>query len=201
MKEAFFALVDQLPSAGEAERRGIEESIWQQFGVERAVLALDMSHFSLTVRRSGILGYLGLIRRMQALTAPIVGQCGGTVVEFHADNVMAVFPDASGAVEAAIRINRALVAHAGADGAPLIAVGIGIDFGRFLFVNGAHCFGDPVNVAFKLGEDLARPGEILLTETAKKHLGTPLPHAVTEQSASVSGLECLTYSVHYQEPT
>jgi adenylate cyclase len=198
MKTLFLGLVDKLPLAEAAERAAIEASIWEQFGVERAVMALDMSHFSLTVRRSGILSYLGLIRRMQALTAPIIERFEGVVVEFHADNVMAVFPDAAHAVHASIEINRALAEQAGADGVPLISVGIGIDHGRFLFVAGQNCYGDPVNVAFKLGEDLARPGEILLTEGARSRLGAGFAHPVTEQPASVSGLEFMTYSINYQ---
>lgn len=200
MKEAFFALVDQLPSADAARRKALEASIWEQFGVERAVMALDMSHFSLSVRRDGILSYLGLIRRMQALTAPIIERCRGVVVEFHADNVMAVFPDVAEAVEASLAINTACDAQLGANGAPLIEVGIGIDHGRFLFVAGCHCYGDTVNTAFKLGEDLARPGEILLSEGATKRLATSFPHGLEEQRFSLSGLDLVTYNIQHRNP-
>jgi len=55
VKAEFNALVERLAGAGADEKRAIEATIWERFGVERAVMALDMSHFSLTVRRSGIL--------------------------------------------------------------------------------------------------------------------------------------------------
>jgi adenylate cyclase len=46
---AFFALVDRLSTAGADERTRLEAEIWDRFGVEKALLALDMSHFSLSV--------------------------------------------------------------------------------------------------------------------------------------------------------
>jgi len=197
MSERFFGLIDRLNDVPAAERGRIEEEIWEEFGVERAVLALDMSHFSLSVRRSGILGYLGLIRRMQVVTRPIVQAHHGSLVEFHADNLMAVFPDVPEAAEAAIAMNRALGAEIHPDGAPLIEVGIGIDHGRFLFVEGCRCFGDTINTAFKLGEDLAQAGEILLTANARARLGAAFPYPLAEQKFSISGLELPAFNIQH----
>jgi adenylate cyclase len=42
---------------------------------------------------------------------------------------------------------------------------IGIGFGRVLLLSN-DLFGDEVNVAYKLGEDVARSGEILVSEAA-----------------------------------
>ena len=47
-----------------------------------------------------------------------------------------------------------------------IRVSCGIDFGRFLLVKEGEFFGDVVNKASKLGEDISGPGEILVTEEA-----------------------------------
>lgn len=197
MKAEFNALVERLAGAGEDEKRAIEAAIWERFGVERAVMALDMSHFSLTVRRSGILTYLGLIRRMQVFTRPIVERHGGIVVEFHADNLMAVFPDVDEAVEAGVDINRALAHDLNGEGKPSISVAIGIDYGRFLFVANEHCYGDTVNVAFKLGEDIARSGEILITDGARARLRPGFLHDLTLQPVTISGLELSTHNVRY----
>jgi class 3 adenylate cyclase len=200
MRDEFFALIDRLPNVAEADRAALEAEIWERFGVERAVMALDMSHFSLTVRRSGILSYLGLIRRMQVVTKPIVEAHQGALVEFHADNLMAVFPDVPQAVDAGIAMNRAFELQVKPDGAQMIEVAIGIDFGRFLFVDGCRCFGDTVNTAFKLGEDLARAGEILLTPGARDRLGAGFPYPFSEQQFSISGLELRTYNVQHRNP-
>jgi len=188
--QAFLALVDRLNAAGAGERPGIEAEIWERFGVERALLALDMSQFSLSVRRSGILPYLGLIRRMQAVTAPIVARHGGTVIKYLADNMIASFPTADEAAGAALAINRAIV-----EGEERFTVAMGIDYGRFLLVDEADCYGDPVNVACKLGEDVAESGEVLLTAAARACLDPSFPHALRETTVSVSGIEVHVFAV------
>ncbi len=186
----FFALIDRMAGAPDAERPGLEAGIWSAFGVEQAVLSLDMSQFSLSVRRGGILPYLALIRRMHRLTRPIVERHRGQVVKFVADNLIAAFASTGDALEAAVAIQLAVPT----DGPGTFAASIGIDHGRFLLVPGEECYGDTVNVACKLGEDLARPGEILLTAAARERLGT-CPYSLSEQLASVTGLELRTYSV------
>jgi adenylate cyclase len=190
--QSFFALIDQLNACSGAERARAEAAVWQRFGVEKAILALDMSQFSLSVRRDGILPYLGSIRCMHNVTEPIVRASGGQVVKYLADNLMAVFDGADAAVDAAVRINRAL-----ADAQAGISVSIGIDYGRFLMIPGKDCFGDPVNIAYKLGEDLARPKEILITAAARQRLAPAFPHALSEQSVSLSGLQVTAYGVLY----
>lgn len=196
MTDAFFGLIDRMNSASDDDRRLIEEEIWETFGEMKALLALDLSQFSVTVRRAGILPYLGLIRRMQVVTAPIVAQCRGNVVKYDADNLMAVFDDVPEAVEASILIQRALPGESCQGIA--CAAGIGIDFGRLLMIPGCDCYGDTVNIAYKLGEDLSRPGEILLTSAARERLGAAFAHPLIEQPLSVSGLELVTHSVNYQ---
>jgi adenylate cyclase len=196
MTQDFFRLIDRMNGAPAADRARVEADIWHTYGVEMAMLALDMSQFSLAVRRGGILPYLGLVRRMQVATAPLVEEAGGKVVKFEADNLMAVFPDVPPAVEAAVRINRALAGES--CGGIACAVGVGIDYGRFLMIPGEDCFGDTVNVAYKLGEDVARPGEVLLTSAARARLGRDARYRLVEQRVSISGLDLATYSVTYQ---
>jgi len=190
--QSFFALIDQVNACSGAERASAEAAVWDRFGVEKAIMALDMSQFSLTVRRDGIMSYLASIRRMQVVTDPIVRACGGEVVKYLADNLMAVFGRAGEAVRAAVRINHAL-----ADTQTGIGVSIGIDYGRFLMVPGKDCYGDPINIAYKLGEDLARPGEILITAAARERLEPGFPHALSEQPVSFSGLQITAYAVIY----
>ena len=188
--QAFLALVDRLNEAGGEERARVEAEIWERFGVERAILALDMSQFSLSVRRAGILPSLGLIRRMQALTGPIVERHGGAVVKYTADNMIATFARVGEAAAAAIEINRAI-----SEGGERFSVSMGVDFGRFLLIDGSDCYGDPVNVACKLGEDVAGSGEVLLTAAARAGLDPAFPHALRDQKVSVSGLEVHVFAV------
>jgi class 3 adenylate cyclase len=190
--QAFFDLIDRLSGLEGAERARLEAEIWERFGVERTLLALDMSQFSLSVRRSGILPYLALIRRMQSLSGPIVQRHNGAVIKYEADNLLATFAEPSDAVHAAIAINLAIAA-----GGERFEVAIGIDHGRFILIDGHECYGDAVNIACKLGEDVARPAEVLLTQAAARRMGDPPPFALREQRVSVSGLEFEVYAVDY----
>jgi class 3 adenylate cyclase len=188
--QAFIALIDRLSAAAGDERQGLEEEIWSRFGVDKALLSLDMSRFSLSVRRSGILPYLALIRRMQLLTAPLVERHHGQVVKYVADNLLAVFDNAADAARCAVQIHEAIAA-----GDEQFTVAVGIDCGRFILIPGADCFGDTVNVACKLGEDVAEPGEVLLTDAARERLGSAFPYALREQKVSISGLELAVFGV------
>jgi len=188
--EIFYAMIDELARLPAAQREAAERQLRERFEVERAVLALDMSQFSLSVRRSGIVFHLCQIRRVQRIALPIVEALRGELVKCEADNILATFERADDAVAAALAINDAL-AHSRDDsplGAPLTA-GIGIDFGKFLLVPGKDAFGDAVNTAHKLGEDVARASEVLVTEEVKRRLPPALAVRAEPLALSISGLQ------------
>ena len=132
-------------------------------------------------RRQGVL---------EATAKELTAQHGGRVIKYAADNMIASFPATDAAASAALAINRAI-----ATGAEGFTVSIGIDFGRFLLIEEGDCYGDPVNVACKLGEDIADSGEVLLTAAARSRLDPGFPHALREQVVSVSGLEIHVFAV------
>lgn len=192
----FYDLIDRMNEAFEADRAEIERRILSAYQQEKAVLALDMSGFSLSVRRNGILSCLARIRRMQQLTAPLLPQFGGDLVKYEADNLLAVFDDADRAVAAAVAMNRAVANYgqSAQDAVPL-ALGIGIDIGPVLLIPGQDCFGDAVNIAHKLGEDVAGPGEVLVTEAVRGRLSGDAAARLESLSLSISGLEFRAFKV------
>jgi adenylate cyclase len=172
-----------------AERRqAIEDVLWRDFGAERAVLVLDMSGFSALAQRHGIVHYLSMVRRMQLTAEPIVDGYAGTLVKFEADNCYAMFPDVDAAVSAARELLAAFAAANEATPDELdIRIACGIDHGRILVVPGRDFYGVPVNRACKLGEDLARPGEILVTADAMARFAEP-PAGAQPLHFDVSGI-------------
>ena len=52
-----------------------------------------------------------------------------------------------------------------------------------------------MNVACKLGEDVAESGEVLLTAAARARLDPAFPHRLREQVVSVSGIEVHVFAV------
>jgi adenylate cyclase len=182
------------------ERRRIEESIWEKYGAEYAVFVLDMSGFSLMTRKYGIVHYLSMVRRMQLTTEPIVRSYGGTMIKYEADNCFAVFPDALSAVNAAIAMQHGFAASNLLTSDDLdIYIACGIDYGKLLILEQEDCFGDPVNLASKFGEDIAAAGEILLTRDAMEMIPPQAGIRAKEIKVLISGLELPAYRIEYKE--
>jgi len=150
----------------------IDGEIWRRFGETAAVLVLDMCGFSRLTMRYGITHFLAMIHRLRAIVRPVIADAGGRVVKTDADNVFATFDDVAPALGAA----RTIQARLGAANAFLpedwdLHASIGIGFGQLLMVGDDDLFGAEMNVASKLGEDVAGPGEILLSAAAGARLG------------------------------
>src|ERR1044071_5949957 len=181
------------------ERQGIEAILWSSYGAEYAVFVLDMSGFSLLTRKYGIVHYLSMVRRMQLTTEPIVKSYGGSMIKYEADNCFAVFPDPLSAVNAAIAMQHAF------DAANLLTsddldiyISCGIDYGKVLIVGHEDCFGDPVNRASKMGEDLAAAGEIIITKEAMETIPPDAGIRAHEMNLSVSGITIPAYMIDYR---
>jgi class 3 adenylate cyclase len=181
------------------QRHRIEDSLWEEFGQEYAVFVLDMSGFSLLTRKYGIVHYLSMVRRMQMTTEPIVKSYGGFMIKYEADNCFAVFPDPLSAVNAAVAMQHAfraenLLTPDDQD----IHISCGIDYGKILIVGREDCFGDPVNRASKMGEDLAVAGEILITKEAMEMIPASAGIHAREMNVSISGITIPAYMIEYR---
>ncbi len=173
MDEHFYRMIDRFDAAPtRAGEKRIEKEIWAAYGRRCAVFVLDLSGFSRISRRHGVVHYLTMIRRMTRAGRHALRAWRGELVKFEADNMFAVFGSVDDACDCAVALNSAfrgmnlveeqVEKHIGAC--------IGIDTGRILVIPGADFFGDAVNNACRLGEDLARRGEILLTPAAFRAL-------------------------------
>ena len=70
-----------------------------------------------------------------------------------------------------------------------IYLSIGIDWGRVLLIGETDYFGDPVNTASKLGEDLAIRAETLVTERALEQSSFEIPELAERMVARISEIE------------
>lgn len=148
----------------------LDKSVWQRCGADRGILVLDLSGFTRLTRSHGILHFLAVFRRAWHLACPVVRAHCGRIVKCEADNVIGSFDSASDALAAAIammeaaqQLNRSL------DEDSRVRMCIAVGWGHILELQDDF-FGDEVNITFKLGEDVARPGEVLVTESAMARL-------------------------------
>ena len=180
-------------------RAKIEKTLWETFGEEQAVFVLDMSGFSRLTRKFGIIHYLSMVRRMQLTTGPIVQSYDGYMVKYDADNCFALFPSPLNAVNAAIAMQHAFDAANILTPDDLdIRIACGIDYGKILVVGSEDCFGDAVNRASKLGEDVAEAGDILVTKEAMQLVPAEAAIKAREISISISGIDIPAYAVEYR---
>ena len=172
----------------------IDREIQERFAQTHAVMVLDMCGFSRLTMRHGITHFLAMIHRLHRIVRPIVAQQRGRVVKTEADNVFAVFPDVPPAVAAARAIQSEL--HLANGFLPQdwdLHASLGIGYGELLMIGDHDLFGSEVNVASKLGEDVAGRGETLLTSAANARLpaGTTEPRDVQVSTVMVRAFKLL----------
>ncbi len=175
----------------------IDAEVWKAFGKPVAVLVMDMCGFSKFTSHYGIVACLGKIRQMMALVGPEVARHRGRVVKHDADNLFAVFDHPADALEAARGAFRAFVAAdvEVPDAHHALRGSVGIGFGDTLLIGEGDLFGHEVNLAAKLGEDLADGMEILLTPAAHALLPAGR-YAFTPARYTISNLVVDAFRLH-----
>ena len=164
--------------------------IWEQFGTEGAVFISDMASFSSTSRKIGVCHFLKMIHRARQIIAPIIADNNGTLMKCDADNCYAFFKHTDDAIQASFDINAALFeSNDRHDIAEQIYLSVGIDYGRVLLIGDMDYYGDPVNTASKLGEDLAIKAETLITDRAMEHSKFVAPETAERMVARISDIE------------
>jgi adenylate cyclase len=177
------------------EREQIERRIEQTFTEEKAVLVLDMSGFSRMTQIRGIVPYLLMIHQMRLLSLPVVDEHGGRLVKAEADNLFCVFDSVGDALAASREIiDRLTTANVVLPKELALYASLGIGYGSILAIGDDDIWGDQVNQASRLGEDLADSGEVLLTAEAFKTLEDESLE-FDEHLVSVSGLELAYYQL------
>ena len=187
----FDRLIAEFSELRDAEAmESARQAVWEKFGVEGAVFISDMASFSSTSRKIGVCHFLKLIHRARQMIAPLIAQNNGLLLKCDADNCYAFFESTDDAIRASFDINAELFRHN--DEFSLneqIYLSVGIDYGRVLLIGDREFFGDPVNTASKLGEDLAIKAETLVTKRALEHATLTIPETAERMVARISDIE------------
>jgi adenylate cyclase len=159
-------LLDEL--AEHPERiEDIERRINEIFLEDRTVLILDMSGFTRATHRGDIISFLLMINQMQRLALPVIDNNTGLLVRAEHDNLTCIFDSVEDAIRASKDITERLEsANVILPSDKELYVSIGIGYGSILNVENQAIYGNEVNLASKLGEDIGGLGEVMLTENA-----------------------------------
>jgi class 3 adenylate cyclase len=172
-EERFWALIGERRRAG-AAHAPIDERIWDLYGDEQAVMFTDLAGFSRRVDAFGIIEFLELILEQRELLLPVVADHDGILVKEEADSMLLLFRRPARALACA-RAMHARCAEVNVGRAPEheILLCIGLGYGRILRIGDLDVYGAEVNAASKLGEDVARAHETLVTAGFAEALADP----------------------------
>ncbi|MBA3584649.1 MAG: adenylate/guanylate cyclase domain-containing protein [Gemmatimonadetes bacterium] len=158
-----------------------------------AIVAADVVGYSRLIERdeTGTLERLKALRKL--LIEPIISGHHGHIVKLMGDGALVEFPSASAAVEAAVRIQRAVEENQrGQPGEDRLSFRIGVNLGDVVHEDG-DIFGDGVILAARL-EKLAEPGGICVARNVYEQARNRLPLAFA--SMGRHRLKNITEPVH-----
>lgn len=152
-----------------ADTDRIDARMWDLFGEEWCIMSTDLAGFSRGVARFGIIHFLQTIYESERMLVPIIENHDGILLKVEGDSLFVIFRNVKKAIRASIEMQRTLLEYnreRAEEEQVLLCVGLG--FGRVLRIGDADVFGAEVNMASKLGEDVAKSYEILVTKAVRE---------------------------------
>ena len=180
------------------DKSQIDQRIWTLLGQTRAVMFTDLSGFSRHVAKFGIVHFLQTIYESVRIFVPLIEKHDGVLLKAEADSLLAIFSLPRHALSCAIAMQEATKRYN--EGVPpeeQILLGVGLGFGEMLQIGEEDVFGAEVNAASKLGEDVAKGSDILVTEHFRQHLGEPVGIEFAKLDFIPPGAEA-AYAVKYR---
>lgn len=166
-----------------SRRRDLDERIREQLFRPRAVVFTDTSDFTVRTARDGILHCLMLFARLAEGARRAIRRCGGEIIKMEGDSWLLRFDDVEAACAGVAALEAAIArANRGRPENERLRFSYGIGYGEVLDLD-TDVYGLEVNLASKIGTELARPGEVLLTPAAaatldRKTLRRVVPHRI-----------------------
>ena len=144
------------------------EEFGRKYRRRRAILTLDLTGFTLSAINIGELESLLRILDAQRVCIPVLKEFDAELIRCFADDMVAIFETPGMALDAAFELHRRVARFCdsglASDHPTRCCVGIG--YGEVFAIGPNLAQGDEMNRASKLGEDIARANETLLTERA-----------------------------------
>ena len=150
-----------------------EKAFREKYSWEKAILTIDMTGFTLSALQVGELNSLTRIFDAQRAALPVLQERGAELIRCFADDIIALFREPGEAIDSALEVHRRIEqfnASPLASSHPAVCCA-GIGFGRVFAIGPSQAQGEEMNRASKLGEEIARGSETLVTEKAFEAIG------------------------------
>jgi adenylate cyclase len=157
-----------------ADTVAIDRRIWRIFGEKWAVLYTDLSGFSRNVAEFGIVHFLQTIYESHRLLVPLIEKDNGILLKTEGDSLIVMFRHVNDAIRCALAMQKCTQEYNQTRiDAEKVLLCVGIGYGEMLRVGDLDVFGAEVNAACKLGEDVAKANEILVTGAVMREARLP----------------------------
>ena len=164
-----------------ADKAAIDRRIWRVFGEKWAVLYTDLSGFSRNVAEFGIVHFLQTIYESHRLLVPLIETGNGILLKTEGDSLIVIFRHVNDAIRCALAMQKCTQQYNQTRiDAEKVLLCVGIGYGEVLRIGDDDVFGAEVNAACKLGEDVAKSNEILITGAVAQEARLP-PGASLQQ--------------------
>lgn len=161
--------------AAGADKVAIDRRIWRLFGEKWAVLYTDLSGFSRNVAEFGIVHFLQTIYESHRLLVPLIEKDNGILLKTEGDSLIVMFRHVNDAIRCSLAMQRCTQEYNKTRiDAEKVLLCVGIGYGEMLRIGDADVFGAEVNAACKLGEDVAKANEILVTGAVAREARLPV---------------------------
>jgi len=143
-----------------------EADFGKKYHQEHSILSMDMTGFTTSAMQHGELQSFLRIMDAQRVVIPVLQEFGAELIRCFADDIVALFHEPNAAVDATFEAHRRIELF---NTSPLASQNptqccAGIGFGQAYAIGPNLAQGDEMNRASKLGEDIARANETLITE-------------------------------------
>ncbi len=173
-----------------ADKVAIDRRIWRLFGEKWAVLYTDLSGFSRHVAEFGIVHFLQTIYESHRLLVPLIEKDNGILLKTEGDSLIVMFRHVNDALRCALAMQKCTREYNETrSDAEKVLLCVGIGYGEMLRIGDADIFGAEVNAACKLGEDVAKANEILLTGAASREARLPPNTSLQQLAAAPAGTD------------
>ncbi len=163
MRELLDRRLDAVDRSDTNEIAQIDAEVARRFERPMAVMITDTSGFTAQTKAHGVTFFLMKMRRLFRIAEPIILRHGAELVKVDADDLFIVCDSADALLQVARELLAALdeynVVHT-----DFLGISVGLGFGNTLVIE-RDIFGDAVNTASKLGEDVGLVSEILVTQS------------------------------------
>ena len=164
----------------------MDQKICDRFFADRTVLVVELCNQAQIAHSRGPVYFLRLVQRMKDTLQYEIRRMGGVIVKAVEHKIVAqlfaIFEEPSKAVLAAIQAHHLCQESLG------FSIACGVARSLVLDMDGYNCFGDAVNMAFKLAEDVAVEDELLVMNELHEEVKLSVAAEVEDRVATVSGV-------------